>query len=138
VVTFDSDGCTGHPDHLACHEIGVRAGTVLSALDWRLGGLALISEPIRRGRHVRRSHGTPTGDVIEVDVAAVHDRKEAAVRCHFSQVGDAVDDRTRLALFDRGSAVARYVPHALAKGRTSRHERFVWVTAKQLAATGAA
>jgi LmbE family N-acetylglucosaminyl deacetylase len=136
LVTFDLDGCTGHPDHVACHEIGFRAATALSTLDARLRGLALIADPMRRGRYRRRSHGT--GELIEVDVAAVRDRKEAAVRCHFSQVGDGVDDHTRLALFDRGSAVARYVPHALSKRRASRHERFVWITAKQLAAAGAA
>jgi len=60
------------------------------------------------------------------------------VRCHFSQVGDAVDDRTRLAFFDRGSGVARYLPHVLSERHASRRERFAWITAEQLAAADAA
>ena len=136
LVTFDRGGCTGHPDHVVCHEIGLRAATELRKLDGRLGGLALIADPLRRRLYRRRSGGR--GGVLEIDITAVRDQKEAAVRCHFSQVGNALDDRTRLALFDRGSAVARYVPHTLSKRRASRYERFVWITAEQLAAAGAA
>jgi LmbE family N-acetylglucosaminyl deacetylase len=136
LVTFDRDGCTGHPDHVACHEIGLRTAAALSTLDGRFGGLALIADPMGRGRQRCHSHGID--EVIEVDIAPVRERKTAAVRCHFSQVGDAVDDHNRLAFFEGGSAIARYVPHALSKRGASRHERFAWITAKRLAAAGAA
>jgi N-acetyl-1-D-myo-inositol-2-amino-2-deoxy-alpha-D-glucopyranoside deacetylase len=135
IVTFGRDGCSGHPDHVACHEIGVRAATALSVRDERFGGLALVADPTRPGRRGRPADGA---ELIEVDVAAVRDRREAAVRCHVSQVGDAVDDVRRLARFGPGSAVARYLPHAVSQASRARHEGFAWITAERLAAAGAA
>jgi LmbE family N-acetylglucosaminyl deacetylase len=128
LVTFDRDGCTGHPDHVACHEIGLRAARALSTGDDDLCGLALIADPLPRppGRGPARS--TP----VEIDIGPVRERKAAAVACHFSQVGRGVQDQGSLALFDRGSSIAQYLPHVLSNGPRSRYERYLWIDAEAL------
>lgn len=135
LVTFDRDGCTGHPDHVVCHEIGLRAATTLSMLGGRFRGMACIVDPLRSDRRGHQSRGTD--EVIEVDISGVRDRRNAAIRCHVSQVGDTLDDRTRPTLVDVGRAVARYIPYLLSAGHESCYERFVWLTANELAAVGA-
>jgi LmbE family N-acetylglucosaminyl deacetylase len=133
LVTFGKDGCTGHPDHLACHEIGLRAAAELSTVDDRLCGLALIADPIPRPYGRRCATSTQ----VEIDIGPVRKRKASAVSCHFSQVGHGVEDQRCLALFDRGSSVARYLPHVLSNGPRSRYERYVWIGADQLCPLGA-
>ena len=130
LVTFDRHGCTGHPDHLVCHRIALRAAADLSSRDERLRGLALIADTLPRQRRQRRASGQP----VAVDIAAVGKRKATAVSCHFSQVGEAVQDQARLAEFDPGSAVAQYVPHVISNRRTARYERYAWIAADRLAA----
>lgn len=127
LVTFDRGGCTGHPDHLACHAIGVRAAAALGAHDDCLGGVALITDPLRRAQ--------PRGATVGVDTIAVRRRKTRAIGCHLSQVGRAVEDPSRLASFARGSAVARYLPHVISNGPAPRHERYAWVPARRLRLT---
>jgi LmbE family N-acetylglucosaminyl deacetylase len=128
LVTFDRDGCTGHPDHLACHAIGVRAAAALVAHDDCLGGVALIADPLR-------ARGQPRAATVGVDTIAVRKRKARAVGCHFSQVGRAVQDPSRLASFAPGSAVARYLPHVVSNRPAARHERYAWVPARRLRLT---
>lgn len=124
LVTFERSGCTGHPDHLACHAIGVRAAAALSANDDCLGGVALIADPLQ-------ARAQPCALTVGVDTIAVRRRKTRAVGCHFSQVGRAMEDPSRLASFARGSAVARYLPHVI----SDRHERYAWVPARRLRVT---
>jgi LmbE family N-acetylglucosaminyl deacetylase len=132
LVTFDPDGCTGHPDHLACQEIGLSAAAALSVQDDRLCGLALITYPLARRRSGSpRPGGTPIG----VDIGTFFDRKATAVACHFSQVGNAVSDPTRLARFDGPSSIARYLPQVLSDRPPSRFEGFEWRAASELRAT---
>lgn len=127
LVTYDGDGCTGHPDHLTCHAVGVRAAAALSVLDDCLAGLAFIADPLPLRRPRRRD-----GPGVAVDTVTVRTRKATAVGCHFSQVGDGFDDPARLRAFDRGSAVARYLPHVLSTRPRARHERYAWVAAREL------
>jgi LmbE family N-acetylglucosaminyl deacetylase len=128
LVTFDRDGCTGHPDHLACHAIGVRAAAALGAHADCLGGVALIADPLR-------ARGQPHGATVGVDTIAVRKRKARAIGCHFSQVGRAVQDPSRLASLASESAVARYLPHVISNRPAARHERYAWVPARRLRLT---
>ena len=132
VVTFDRGGCSGHPDHVVCHDIGVRAATALSMLDDRLCGVALIADPVP---HRRRRDGASEA-LIHVDVAGVRQRKTTAIRCHFSQVGDPIADQSRFTRLDPASGIARFAPQALSP--RSQYEGFVWLSAEQLAVTGCA
>jgi LmbE family N-acetylglucosaminyl deacetylase len=135
LVTFDRDGCTGHPDHLACHRIALRAAEILSAYDDCLHGLALIADTLPSRR---RSHPSAAGESVAIDIATVRKRKATAVSCHFSQVGGAVQDQTQLAFFRPGSAIAQYLPHVISDRPAARHELYAWVSAAQLAATDGA
>ena len=131
LVTFDADGCTGHPDHLACYDIATSAAAALAAHDDRLCGLALIRDPRPRCRT-----STPArADLAAVDVRAVRKRKAAAVSCHFSQVGNAVDDRARLDEYDVMSAVAQYLPLVLSNRAASEQELYSCVPTERLLAT---
>ena len=131
LVTFDADGCTGHPDHLACYDIATSAAAALAAHDDRLCGLALIRDPRPRCRT-----STPArADLAAVDVRAVRKRKAAAVSCHFSQVGNAVDDRARLDEYDVMSAVAQYLPLVLSNRVASEQELYSCVPTERLLAT---
>ena len=127
LVTFDRDGCTGHPDHVACYQIAVRAVAALSASDDRLCGLALIADPL--GLQV----GSVRRPLIGIDVTEVRDRKAQAVACHFSQVADALEDHTRLARFKPGSTAGLYIPHMLSSPSRSRYERYGWISRTELA-----
>jgi LmbE family N-acetylglucosaminyl deacetylase len=134
LVTFDAGGCTGHPDHVACHDIASGAAAELAREDDRLCGLALVVDPLPRPR--TRPRG-PAPDLTAVDVLAVRRRKAAAVSCHFSQVGDAVKDRARLAEYDPETAVAQYLPLVLSDRPAARHELYTWVPAERLVAGSA-
>jgi LmbE family N-acetylglucosaminyl deacetylase len=131
LVTFDAGGCTGHPDHVACHDIARGAASELARDDDRLCRLALVVDPLPR------VYPKPRGIAAEltaVDVLAVRGRKAAAVSCHFSQVGDAVEDRARLAEYDPRTAVAQYLPRVLSNGPAARHELYRFVPAERLLA----
>jgi LmbE family N-acetylglucosaminyl deacetylase len=134
LVAFDAGGCTGHPDHVACHDIARGAAAELAREDDRLRGLALVVDPLPRPHGRARS---PAADVTAVDVLAMRKPKAAAVSCHFSQVGDAVGDRSRLAEYDPGTAVAQYLPRVLSNRPAARHELYRWVPAEQLLASRA-
>ena len=134
LVTFDAGGCTGHPDHRACHDMAISAAAELAGQDDRLCGVALIVDPRPR----QRTSPLDRVDLATVDVFAVRRRKAAAVSCHFSQVGDAVDDRARLVEHDRKSAVAQYLPHVLSNSAVSKQELYSWVPTERLTASPSA
>jgi N-acetyl-1-D-myo-inositol-2-amino-2-deoxy-alpha-D-glucopyranoside deacetylase len=131
LVTFDAGGCTGHPDHVACHDIARAAAAELSRDDDRLLHLAVVVDPLPRPRLRPRA---PADELTAVDVLAVRGRKAAAVSCHFSQVGDAVEDRARLAEYDPRTAVAQYLPRVLSNRPVMRHELYRFVPAERLLA----
>jgi LmbE family N-acetylglucosaminyl deacetylase len=132
LVTFDAGGCTGHPDHVACHDIASAAAAQLVREDDRLRGLALVVDPL-----LRRRPRSPAPDLAAVDVVAVRRQKTAAVSCHFSQVGNAVEDGARLAVYHPKTAVAQYLPLVLSDRAAARHEFYTWVPAERLLATPA-
>jgi N-acetyl-1-D-myo-inositol-2-amino-2-deoxy-alpha-D-glucopyranoside deacetylase len=82
LVSYAEHGCTGHPDHLACHEIALRAASRTAG---RLESIALIADTglDLGGSGPRRSNnGAAT---LSIDIAAYAARKLRAVRCHESQ-----------------------------------------------------
>jgi len=129
LVSFGARGCTGHPDHVACHRMAVAAGIALSRAGPGLRGLALIADGNGSGPGGRPA----AGRALALDVTRFRARKIAAVRCHRSQVGTAAQDLAALAGFDRASAVTRYLPWVV-DAADPHVERYVWLPADRLAA----
>lgn len=101
LVSFADHGCTGHPDHVACHEIALRAAA--RARDGRLETIALIA----------REDGEDARSVA-VDIAPHAARKLRAVECHVSQA--------------RCVSVARALARLRAGGRCARVEDYVVIS----------
>jgi LmbE family N-acetylglucosaminyl deacetylase len=131
LVSFDARGCTGHPDHLACHRMAMAAATALSRAGSDLHGVALIAD----GDGGARARGGPAaGPVLALDVTGLRARKVQAVSCHRSQVGGAARDLTALDEFDPASAITRYLPGIVRHWPGPHLERYTWLPAARLAA----
>jgi len=105
LVAYDEHGGYGHPDHIQVHRVGLRAadlaGTagVYQATINRDAVLALMAQAAELGM-VREDGsgpspeematiGLPAAEITTVvDVAAYTGAKQAAMRCHLTQVGD--------------------------------------------------
>jgi N-acetyl-1-D-myo-inositol-2-amino-2-deoxy-alpha-D-glucopyranoside deacetylase len=79
LVSYAEHGCTGHPDHRACHEIALRA---TAAEHRRLESIALIADTGLDPGGSRTNNGAPT---VSIDIASQAARKLRAVQCHESQ-----------------------------------------------------
>lgn len=105
LVTYDEHGGYGHPDHVQVHRVGVRAadlaGTpaLYQATINRDAILALMAQAAELG--LLREDGTgpspeematiglPADEITTIlDVTAYTGAKQAAMRCHRTQVGD--------------------------------------------------
>ena len=129
LVSFDAGGCTGHPDHIACHQMALAAATLLSRTDGGLQALALIVD----GREEAPRALADAGRLVALDVTRFRRRKVRAVACHRSQVGAAADDLAALASLDPASAVNRYLPWVAGRTGGPHVERYRWLPAEQLA-----
>jgi len=107
LTIYDDHGNYGHPDHIQVHRVGVRAaemaGTALVyeatmnrdhlralADDVRLAEIDAGDEVEARREEIRDTDiGTPADLITHaIDVAAVMDRKRAALAEHRSQIGE--------------------------------------------------
>ena len=131
LVSFDARGCTGHPDHIACHRMAMAAARALSRAGSDLHGMALIADG---NGGAPPSGGPAAGPVLALDVTRHRARKLRAVSCHRSQVGRAVRDLSALDAFDPASAITRYLPGIVRHGPGPHVERYTWLPATRLAA----
>ena len=113
IVTYDSNGNYGHPDHITAHRVARAAFDAEASVQRfyeiafsREGWFALMAEMQQRGIELpwdfdaeqpeglaegdwREEFGTPeTLITTRVDVAAYADRKRASMRCHRTQAQD--------------------------------------------------
>jgi len=83
VITFGRDGISGHPDHVAVHQLVTQAfdGARLPARLFYL----VPSEATQQGCGIPPSKDADSGPVTAIDVGAYRVTKVRAMQCHASQ-----------------------------------------------------
>ncbi len=96
ILAFDSNGVTGHPDHIRATEAAVAAASVarLPVLAWTIPDLVAARLNARHGT----AFGGRTDDEIDLRLSVSRDRQRRAIAAHRSQAtGNAVlEHRLRL------------------------------------------
>ena len=99
VITFGRDGISGHPDHVAVHQLVTQAFE-RAHLPARLFYL-VPSEATRQGCGILPSKDTDSGPATAIDVGAYRVTKVRAMQCHASQKppypGDPEEEAGQLA-----------------------------------------
>jgi N-acetyl-1-D-myo-inositol-2-amino-2-deoxy-alpha-D-glucopyranoside deacetylase len=81
LVSYVAHGCTGHADHVACHEIALRAAAWAVSHTERLETIALIADQF----HPDHAPEAFAAGGVSVDLRDQLTRKLRAVDCHESQ-----------------------------------------------------
>ncbi len=100
VITFGPDGISGHPDHLAIHQLATEAFDAANLPNARLYYIA-PSEATQQGCGVPPPAVVASGPVASIDIGPFRAAKVRAMQCHVSQDppfrGPPAEEATRLA-----------------------------------------